>query len=357
MFFLRVLRVLRGLYFPMFRKSSFSVNSVVFNLLEDFMLKRVFLILSVTLLLVINSVASADRGEIKRLDIKYTAIVKEIPKNAKSVEIWLPYPQSDRYQEVYNIKVDSPSPATVHYEPEYGNSFLYINVKNPKEKEIRVTMNYLADRYEAINKIEPNKVGELDGDITQYRLYLEENQYKAINKDVKKIAQELMKDKKTYYEKVKTIYDYVYDTMEYDKTAPGFGTGDVGRACTVKKGNCIDFHSLFSAVASAAGIPAREVSNFDLPFGEVAPNYGWIPLDISHAKKGRGTKEFYFGSLDNFRLQIGHGRNVLLSPPQKGQRLNLVSSEPYVEIDGIPYEKVDKDLVYKDRIIVEAKKD
>ena len=335
------------------------------------LLIRIFLI--GLILLLTGNVVSADRGEIKRLDIKYTAIVKEIPKNAKTVEIWLPYPQSDRYQEVYNIKVDSPSPATVHYEPEYGNSFLYINVKNPKEKEIRVTMNYLADRYEAINKIEPNKVGELDGDITQYRLYLEENQYKAINKDVKKIAQELMKDKKTYYEKVKTIYDYVYDTMEYDKTAPGFGTGDVGRACTVKKGNCIDFHSLFSAVASAAGIPAREVSNFDLPFGEVAPNYckvgfhcsvevllpnyGWIPLDISHAKKGRGTKEFYFGSLDNFRLQIGHGRNVLLSPPQKGQRLNLVSSEPYVEIDGIPYEKVDKDLVYKDRIIVEAKKD
>ena len=335
------------------------------------LLIRIFLI--GLILLLTGNVASADRGEIKRLDIKYTAILKEIPQNAKTVEIWLPYPQSDRYQEVYNIKVDSPSPATVHYEPEYGNSFLYINVKNPNEKEIRVTMNYLADRYQAINKIEPDKVGELDGDITQYRLYLEENQYKAVNKDVKKIAQELMKDKKTYYEKVKAIYDYVYDTMEYDKTAPGFGTGDVGRACTVKKGNCIDFHSLFSAVASAAGIPAREVSNFDLPFGEVAPNYckvgfhcsvevllpnyGWIPLDISHAKKGRGTKEFYFGSLDNFRLQIGHGRNVLLSPPQKGQRLNLVSSEPYVEIDGIPYEKVDKDLVYKDRIIVEAKKD
>ena len=335
------------------------------------LLIRIFLI--GLILLLTGNVVSADRGEIKRLDIKYTAIVKEIPKNAKTVEIWLPYPQSDRYQEVYNIKVDSPSPATVHYEPEYGNSFLYIKVKNPNEKEIRVTMNYLADRYQAINKIEPDKVGELDGDITQYRLYLEENQYKAVNKDVQKIAQDLMKDKKTYYEKVKAIYDYVYDTMEYDKTAPGFGTGDVGRACTVKKGNCIDFHSLFSAVATAAGIPAREVSNFDLPFGEVAPNYckvgfhcsvevllpnyGWIPLDISHAKKGRGTKEFYFGSLDNFRLQIGHGRNVLLSPPQKGQRLNLVSSEPYVEIDGIPYEKTDKDLVYKDRIIVEAKKD
>src|SRR3989338_689504 len=190
------------------------------------LLIRIFLI--GLILLLTGNVASADRGEIKRLDIKYTAIVKEIPKNAKSVEIWLPYPQSDRYQEVYNIKV-----------------------KNPNEKEIRVTMNYLADRYQAINKIEPDKVGELDGDITQYRLYLEENQYKAVNKDVQKIAQELMKDKKTYYEKVKAIYDHVYDNIEYDKTAPGFGTGDVGRACTVKKGNCIDFHSLFSAVASA----------------------------------------------------------------------------------------------------------
>ena len=333
------------------------------------MFSRIFLI--TLAFLFTSNITSAERGDIKRLDIKYTAIVKDIPKDAKTIEIWLPYPQSDRYQDVYNITVDSPYPASVHYEPEYGNSFLYIKANKPKEKEIKVTVNLFADRYEAINKIEPEKVGELEGDITQYRLYLEENQYKAINKDIKKIAQDLMKNKKTYYEKVKVIYDYVYDNMEYDKTTPGFGTGDVGRACSIKKGNCIDFHSLFSAIASAAGIPSREVSNFDLPFGEVAPNYckvgfhcsvevllpgyGWIPLDISHAKKGRGSKDYYFGSLDNFRLQIGHGRNVLLAPPQKSQRLNLVSSEPYVEIDGVPYENINKDLLYKDRNIVNAK--
>jgi len=333
------------------------------------MFKRIFLI--AVALFSAFGIASAERGDIKRLDIKYTSIVKDIPKDAKVVEIWLPYPQSDRYQDVYNITVDSPYPASVHYEPEYGNSFLYIKANKPKEKEIKVTVSLFADRYEAINKIESEKVGELEGDITQYELFLSENQYKAVNKDVKKIAQDLMKNKKTYYEKVRAIYDYVYDTMEYDKSVPGFGTGDVGRACSVKKGNCIDFHSLFSAIASAAGIPAREVSNFDLPFGEVAsnyckvgfhcsievllPNYGWIPLDISHAKKGRGTKEFFFGSLDNFRLQIGHGRNILLAPPQKGQRLNLVSSEPYVEIDGVPYENINKDLLYKDRKIVNAK--
>jgi transglutaminase-like putative cysteine protease len=319
----------------------------------------------------LNSTVYAQRGEVKQLDIKYTAIIKDIPKDAKVIQIWLPYPRSDRYQEVLGIKIDSPHAASVHYDPEYGNSFLYIKISNPKEKEIRFTMYILADRYQAINNIEAEKVGELDENLSQYEIYLKPNQYKVVNEDVKKIAHDLTKDKKTYYERVKAIYDYVYDNMKYDKSVPGFGKGDVVRACSVKAGNCIDFHSLFSAIATASGIPSREVSNFDLPFGEVAPNYckvgfhcsievympnyGWIPLDISHAKKGVGSKEFYFGSLDNFRLQIGYGRDIQFSPPQNGPRLNLVTSEPYVEIDGIPYENIGKDLLYKDRNLVGAK--
>ena len=41
------------------------------------LLIRIFLI--GLILLLTGNVASADRGEIKRLDIKYTAILKEIP--------------------------------------------------------------------------------------------------------------------------------------------------------------------------------------------------------------------------------------------------------------------------------------
>jgi hypothetical protein len=44
------------------------------------------------------------------------------------------------------------------------------------------------------------------------------------------------------------------------------------------------------------------------------PSYGWMPLDIFHAKKGRGSKGFYFGSSDYYRLTIGEGRYVQLAP-------------------------------------------
>src|SRR5260370_352374 len=45
--------------------------------------------------------------------------------------------------------------------------------------------------------------------------------------------------------KARAIYDYVIATMRYDKSGSGWGNGDAIWACTAKRGNCTDFHSLF----------------------------------------------------------------------------------------------------------------
>jgi len=50
---------------------------------------------------------------------------------------------------------------------------------------------------------------------------------------------------KTPLAKARAIYNYVIATMRYDKSGTGWGNGDAIWACTAKRGNCTDFHSLF----------------------------------------------------------------------------------------------------------------
>lgn len=300
----------------------------------------------------------ASKGKRNYFELKYTATIKDLPEKDSRIRIWIPYPKSDAYQRIFSLKIDSPYPTYVHEDPQHSTRYLYIETQNLTKKEIVIKFKLLAERYEIISQVDFHQVGEyVPGNYPEADYFLQNNYDTTTNpNEINRIVSRILKNKKTYMDKVKAIYDYVYDNMTYSKDIEGYGTGNVSRACKVRSGNCIDFHSLFIALATAAGIPSREVANIDLPFEEgvpnyckanyhcnvevFLPNYGWFPLDISHAKKGKGSKEYYFGSLDNLRLKLGHGRNLLLSPPQQGPRLTRLLHNPYVEVDGKPHSAV-----------------
>ena len=52
----------------------------------------------------------------------------------------------------------------------------------------------------------------------------------------------------------------------------------------------------------------------------------------SHGKK-RSKKEYYFGNFDKNRIEFTAGRDIVLTPAQKGAPLNYFIY-PYAEIDG-----------------------
>ena len=150
-------------------------------------------------------------------------------------------------------------------------------------------------------------------------------------------------------EKGRAIYNYVIATMRYDKSGTGWGNGDAIWACTAKRGNCTDFHSLFIGMMRAAGIPARFEIGFPLPSDQHAgtipgyhcwaqfyvKKYGWIPVDASEAWKHPEKKDYFFGAHDDDRVQFTVGRDIRLNPPQQGAPLNYFIY-PYAEIDGKP---------------------
>jgi transglutaminase-like putative cysteine protease len=149
--------------------------------------------------------------------------------------------------------------------------------------------------------------------------------------------------------KARAIYNYVLANMRYDKSGTGWGNGDAIWACTAKRGNCTDFHSLLIGMMRAAGIPARFEIGFPLPPDQhsgvisgyhcwaefyVEP-YGWIPVDASEAWKHADKRDYFLGAHDDNRLQFTTGRDIRFEPAQKESPLNYFIY-PYAELDGKP---------------------
>jgi transglutaminase-like putative cysteine protease len=175
---------------------------------------------------------------------------------------------------------------------------------------------------------------------------------------------ELIKDKKLpmdQFEAARVLYDVVNQHMRYSKQGTGWGQGDSVWACKSGYGNCTDFHSLFMSLALSQKIPSKFEIGFPLPekrgSGEI-PGYhcwaffrpeghGWVPVDISEANKNPRMRDYYFGNLTEDRVSFSSGRDLDLVPRQQGEPLNFFVY-PYVEVDGKPYDKIDKQFTFKD---------
>lgn len=287
----------------------------------------------------------------------YSFTVEDIPSEAK-VRVWVPIAQTDRHQTVRVLAVKAPVKTRMTEEAEYGNRMMYAEFENPPGGKAEFTVEYEITRmefsrgdYEQLERAD-QKPSVVPASMS--RLILPDALIPTDGK-MKQLATKVTGSETGTVAKAKAAYDYLFTHMRYDKTGSGWGRGDALWACDSKRGNCTDFHSPFIAVMRADGIPARFDIGFPLPEnkdkGDI-PGYhcwaefyarktGWIPVDISEAWKAKEKQDYFFGSVDANRVQFSTGRDVTLSPKQAGPALNYFVY-PYVEIDGKPYDKLDK---------------
>jgi transglutaminase-like putative cysteine protease len=294
----------------------------------------------------------------------YNFAVKDIPSGAKRVRVWVPVPQTDQHQTVRVLAVKAPVKTRMTQEPEYGNRMMYAEIQNPAPGKAEFTLEYKITRREysrgdyAQLKRTDQKPRLVSASMT--RLIAPDSLIPTDGK-IKELAGEVTGSQRGAVAKAKAAYDYLFTNMRYDKTGSGWGRGDALWACDAKRGNCTDFHSPFIGMLRADGIPARFDIGFPLPEnkdkGEIAgyhcwaefyaPKTGWVPVDISEAWKAKQKEDYFFGSVDANRVQLSTGRDVILSPKQDGQALNYFVY-PYVEVDGKPYEKLDKQFSFEE---------
>ena len=290
--------------------------------------------------------------------------VKDIPAGAKRVRVWIPVPQTDKHQTVRVLAVKALAKTQMTRESGYGNRMMYAEIDNPSAGQMEFTLEYEVARRE-YSRGDYAELKQADhrptvAPASMNRLIAPDALIPTDGK-IKTLALDVTGSQSSTIAKAKAAYDYLFTNMRYDKTGSGWGRGDAVWACDSKRGNCTDFHSPFIGMLRADGIPARFDIGFSLPEnkdkGEIAGYHcwaefyagktGWVPVDISEAWKAKEKQDYFFGSVDANRVQLSTGRDVTLSPKQDGPALNYFVY-PYVEVDGKPYEKLDKKFSFEE---------
>ncbi len=327
---------------------------------------RVLLCLSLSVLLGLPVVARTPEEfspPSRTFTFTYQVTLKAIPTDANRVRIWIPRAVSDPNQTVVLKGVKGPVPLRETREAAFGNHMFYGEILHPQPGNADFTVEYQVTRmeYSKGDYTTLAKAGqETTGGPRNLARFLAPDRLVPIDGRMKELADENTRGKQDAIERAHALYDYVFQTVRYDKSGNGWGRGDSLWVCDAKHGNCTDFHSLFISMARAEGIPARFEIGFPLPTGSEGniPGYhcwaeffvngpGWVPVDISEAWKDPHKHDYFFGTLDANRVQFSVGRDLVLQPRQAGEPLNYFIY-PYVEVDGKPFEGVDKKFSFRE---------
>ncbi|HVT44539.1 MAG TPA: transglutaminase-like domain-containing protein [Thermoanaerobaculia bacterium] len=277
----------------------------------------------------------------RTVDATMTATMTNIPEGAAKIKVWVPLPRSTAAQTIEAVEIISPYRWVRHSEPEFGNEYLFAEIDRPADGQELLALSFRATRREIT-------AATLEASVPsrrELRRNLRADRLASLSPRIRKLAADITAGKTGRVEQAKAIYDYILLTMKYDKTNPGWGLGDAERACEIGTGNCTDFHSLFTSLARARGIPARFVMGFPIPEGGTASSYhcwaeyyvrgrGWIPVDPSEASKSSdpARRAYLFGNLDPDRIELTRGRDLELTP-RTSEPLNYFIY-PRLEVDG-----------------------
>ncbi len=322
--------------------------------------------------------APKNDGKKATFDARNEFSVK-VPDGAKKIRLWLAMPQDDPAQKVENFKIEGAPVAHRVEKDSEGNAIAYLEIDDPKEKTYTIVETFRITRWEVKSGADAAKAKPLtDADRSAMARYLGANTHVIIDDKIKKLADEIVGSETNPVIAARKIYDWELANIEYwvkdPKNKKASPVGSTEYCLTNKTGNCTDFHSLWTSIARAKGIPTRMVyggffkASLDGQDADqsyhcwpefYAPGIGWIVHDVAVAdifvgdftinddnKKpvtlttadgysgaDKAKVEYYFGNIDERRVVWSRGRDLTLSPKQVGGPINAMT-KAYMEIDG-----------------------
>lgn len=262
----------------------------------------------------------------------------KLPNINDTARIWLPFPQTDAFQKVELISISSPENYRILDETRHGNKVLFFELA-PEDSAKTIDIRYRVQRIEK---------SAYAGHPESIKRHLEPDALVPADKNFKETADAVIKGKKNDLVRARALYDYVIDSMRYMKYGPGWGKGDAVYACNIRAGNCSDYHSYFISLARAVGIPVRFAIGAAIPsernsggidgyhcWVEFYAEGKWYPVDISEADKYSSLSTYYFGHHPANRLELSHGRDLVIEPGPYSGPINFLAY-PVLEIGGAP---------------------
>jgi transglutaminase-like putative cysteine protease len=267
----------------------------------------------------------------------------------KEAQLWVPYPISNKYQAITNIRISGDFDASAVYTDRvFQTPMLYAHWgKNAKSHKL--SFAFSASREEIIRGTLPEKEGPWNP--SDFAIYLAATPLGPVDGEVKILADKIVAGKSTVLEKAKAVYDWTVENTYRDPNTLGCGVGDVYRLLRNPGGKCADISSIYVAIARAAGVPSREIFGIRMgkkPVEDITtwqhcwaqfylPGYGWVSIDPADVRKMMlvenlkisdpktvAYREYFWGSVDPYRIKLSEGRDLILNPPQAGQPVNYL---------------------------------
>jgi transglutaminase-like putative cysteine protease len=261
----------------------------------------------------------------------------KLPTIKRHAKMWLPFPQTDKFQKVEIKNINSPKKYRILNEIKYNNKVLFFELGLEDSGKTIDIIYY-------VNRIEKSAYSEPEINLDKY---LKSNNLIPVNEKFKKIAKKIIAGKKGVLVQARALYDHVIDKMKYQKYGSGWGKGDAVYACDIGTGNCTDYHSYFISLARSIGIPARFAIGVAIPserneggidgyhcWAEFFAEGKWWPVDISEADKYSALSTYYFGHNPANRFEFSRGRDLELDEKFAPSQTISFLAYPILEIDG-----------------------
>jgi hypothetical protein len=243
------------------------------------------------------------------------------------LQVYQPKPIDWDGQENVVIEEVFPTAVQVGKDEVTGTEMYYWHLANTPGwgKTQNLSYRFTFTAYETRTAIDPDSVKKYNTSTADYRWYTRaESNIESDDPEIIALADRVAGDETNPYLLARKFYDYVVANARYQLV-----DGLQGAKAMMENGvgECGDYSALFIALARVKGIPARAVVGFWAISGTnqahvwaefYLEGIGWIPADPTVGQSERvknGIQDYYFGNMDNQRVILSKGFNIMLDPP------------------------------------------
>lgn len=296
-------------------------------------------------------------------------------KEGETLRCWLPIPQENAFQP--QVSVIATVPAAKQILPSTtGHRAAYLEQAHQKGKPSEFTVEYSYISHPRITNINLDKVTDnYPKDIMPW--LNEQPPHMMFIDELKEKTHEIIGGEQNPYWKAKKIYLWMSENFTYSYALEYSTLSYISQYCFEKKyGDCGQLALTYITMCRIAGVPARwetgwmlypDMKNLHDWCTIYLPPYGWVPVDVNmgveaqhlwtflSAEEQEQITEFYFGSMDPYRMAANSNHGAVFDPPKTYLRSDTVDfqrGEVESPSRNIYYDEFDYSLTVLNRISI-----
>ena len=169
------------------------------------------------------SISPQTNVPLRNFEFTYLSRIPVLPAGSKTSRIWIPLPQSDRYQTIDDLKIETRLAYTRHRDPEYGNAYLYLEVPSAKITEpAEVRVSFQVARHEHRVALDAHRDNAQSPRVAPPELlrFLQPDRRVPLQGIIAELSAQETRGIQDPLAKARAIYNYVIATMCYASPAP-----------------------------------------------------------------------------------------------------------------------------------------